>query len=84
MSQLETDRARGDLSTETPRPRNPIAAILLFIKQVFAELRKVVTPTPRELAVYSVTVLAFVVVMIALVFGLDFVFGMLSRIVFVG
>ncbi|MBK0331251.1 preprotein translocase subunit SecE [Brachybacterium halotolerans subsp. kimchii] len=63
--------------------RNPFVAIGLFVRQVIAELKKVVIPTRKELAVYAVTVLMFVFVMILLVFGLDFVFGWLSRITFV-
>nr|WP_246482870.1 MULTISPECIES: preprotein translocase subunit SecE [Brachybacterium] len=55
----------------------------MFVRQVIAELKKVVIPTRKELAVYAVTVLMFVFVMILLVFGLDFVFGWLSRITFV-
>lgn len=63
--------------------RNPFVAIGLFVRQVIAELRKVVVPTRGELIGYSITVLAFVAVMILLIFGLDFVFGWLSRIAFV-
>jgi preprotein translocase subunit SecE len=63
--------------------KNPFVAIGLFVRQVIAELRKVVAPTRKELAVYSVTVLAFVFVMILLVFGLDVLFGWLARTVFV-
>ena len=61
---------------------NPFLAIGLFIRQVIAELRKVVTPTRRELVLYSITVLLFVVFMILLIFGLDSVFSWLSRIAF--
>lgn len=63
--------------------RNPFLAIGLFIRQVIAELRKVVVPTRKELIGYSVTVLAFVFVMIVLIFGLDFAFGWLARFAFV-
>ena len=62
--------------------KNPFLAIGLFIRQVIAELRKVVTPTRRELVLYSITVLLFVVFMILLIFGLDSVFSWLSRIAF--
>lgn len=62
---------------------NPFLAIGLFVRQVIAELRKVVVPTRKELIVYSITVLAFVVWMILFIFGLDFVSSWLSRIAFV-
>nr|WP_114853832.1 preprotein translocase subunit SecE [Brachybacterium sp. YJGR34] len=61
---------------------NPFLAIGLFVRQVIAELRKVVVPTRRELLLYSVTVLLFVIVMILLIFGLDAVFSWLARIAF--
>ncbi len=62
--------------------KNPILAIGLFIRQVIAELRKVVVPTRRELVLYTITVLLFVVFMILLIFGLDAAFSWLARIAF--
>jgi preprotein translocase subunit SecE len=49
--------------------------IALFVRQVIGELRKVVTPTRQELVNYTLVVLAFVVVMMVVVFVLDFLFG---------
>ncbi|WP_058235302.1 preprotein translocase subunit SecE [Devriesea agamarum] len=63
---------------------NPFLAIGLFVRQVIAELKKVVTPTKQELWSYSITVLLFVIVMILIVFGLDIVFGWLARVTFAG
>jgi preprotein translocase subunit SecE len=54
----------------------------LFVRQVFAELRKVVTPTRRELLSYTGVVLVFVIIMMAIVFGLDQLFGWLTILVF--
>src|SRR6478752_6027360 len=51
--------------------RNPFARIALFIRQVIAELKKVVTPTRKELVSFTVVVLVFVIIMMALVWGLD-------------
>jgi preprotein translocase subunit SecE len=51
--------------------RGPIARIALFLRQVIGELRKVVTPTRRELVTYTAVVLAFVAVMMAVVYVLD-------------
>jgi preprotein translocase subunit SecE len=62
--------------------RGPIARVVLFVRQVFAELRKVVTPTRRELFSYTAVVLVFVVIMMALVSGLDYGFGWLVNLVF--
>ncbi|AND17432.1 preprotein translocase subunit SecE [Rathayibacter tanaceti] len=62
--------------------RNPFARIALFIRQVIAELKKVVTPTRKELGNYVVVVLIFVVIMMALVSFLDWVFALAVTYVF--
>ncbi|KJL23287.1 MULTISPECIES: preprotein translocase subunit SecE [Microbacterium] len=56
--------------------------IALFFRQVIAELRKVVTPTRKELVKYTLVVLGFVIVMMALVYGLDMAFSWLTTQVF--
>ncbi|GGQ03788.1 MULTISPECIES: preprotein translocase subunit SecE [Streptosporangium] len=43
----------------------------LFYRQVIAELRKVIWPTRKELISYTVIVLGFVLIMVAIVAGLD-------------
>ena len=62
--------------------RSPFARIALFIRQVFGELKKVVTPTRRELFGFTAVVLVFVVIMMAIVSGLDYAFSWLVSIVF--
>ena len=62
--------------------RGPFARVALFIRQVFGELRKVVTPTRRELFSYTGVVLVFVVIMMLLVSGLDFGFSALVNFLF--
>ena len=62
--------------------RNPFARIALFIRQVFGELKKVVTPTRRELLSFTVVVLIFVVIMMAIVYGLDQLASLLVLYVF--
>ena len=47
----------------------------LFYRQVLAELRKVVRPTRRELITYTSVVIVFVLIMLAYVSGLDFLFS---------
>ncbi len=56
--------------------------IALFIRQIMAELRKVVTPTRKELAKFTSVVLVFVLIVIGFVYGLDFVFRWLISQVF--
>jgi preprotein translocase subunit SecE len=62
--------------------RNPFARLALFFRQVVGELRKVVTPTRGELFSYTGVVLIFVIIMMALVFGLDQLFGWLVLLAF--
>ena len=62
--------------------RGPFARLSLFLRQVVGELRKVVTPTRKELFSYTGVVLVFVVIMMALVYGLDFGFSALVNFLF--
>lgn len=55
--------------------RNPIVKIWLFLTQVVAELKKVIWPTRREMIVYTIVVLVFVIVMTAFISGLDLAFA---------
>ena len=67
---------------ERAQRRGPFGRIGLFLRQVVGELRKVVTPTRRELISYTAIVLGFLVVMMLLVTGLDYGFGYLVSLVF--
>ena len=62
--------------------RSPFARLALFLRQVVGELKKVVTPTRKELLSYTAVVLVFVIIMMALVSGLDLLFGYLVAYVF--
>ena len=61
---------------------NIFARIALFVRQVFAELRKVITPTRQELVKFTAVVLAFVVIMMGIVYGLDLLFALVVNAVF--
>ena len=80
---MDQDEPRGEVvaAGATREKKRGIAGffagIALFFRQVIAELRKVVTPTRKELVSYTLVVLVFVVIMMALVSGLDFVFSWL-------
>ncbi len=77
----EVVRADG-VTAPREKKLNVFARIALFIRQVFAELRKVVTPTRQELLKYTGVVLGFVVVMMAVVYGLDVLFVWITSYVF--
>ncbi len=55
-----------------------------FLRQVVAELRKVVWPTQQQLITYFFVVMVFVIIMMALVTVLDLAFGKLVFEVFAG
>ena len=54
---------------------NVFMRIGLFIKQIIDELRKVVTPTAKELFFWSLGVFIFVVLLMLLVTGMDSVWA---------
>jgi preprotein translocase subunit SecE len=80
------EEPRGEVvaKSDAPREKKPsvFSQIALFMRQVFGELRKVITPTRQELLKYTGVVLGFVVVMMAIVYGLDVLFVWLTTFVF--
>ncbi|HEY3260765.1 MAG TPA: preprotein translocase subunit SecE [Pseudonocardiaceae bacterium] len=52
-----------------------VARIVRFLREVVAELRKVIWPTRKELVTYTIVVLVFVSFMVALVAMLDIAFA---------
>ena len=65
--------ASSGKSAKGRRP-GPIARSTTYVRQVVAELRKVIWPTRKELITYTTVVLVFVSVMVTIVSGFDFVF----------
>ena len=59
-------------------------SIPTFYRQVIAELRKVVYPTQEQLVSYFIVVMVFVIVMMAIISGLDLGFGKLAFEIFAG
>jgi preprotein translocase subunit SecE len=56
---------------------NIFARLINFIREVVAELRKVIWPTRKELTTYTLVVVVFVIIMLTIVGGLDFGFAKL-------
>ena len=77
----KTEKTKDAKGTATPkRDRKPkqasiFARLMRFIREVRAELRKVIWPTRKELVTYTAVVIVFVSVMTALVAGLDIAFA---------
>ena len=86
MARKVVDEPSEDLVASAKRERaerrGPFARVSLFITQVINELKKVVTPTRRELFSYTGVVLTFVIIMMGIVYGLDFGFAALVNWVF--
>jgi preprotein translocase subunit SecE len=66
----QRDKAAGKSAPKTPRKKRTSPA--LFIRQIIAELRKVVWPTRPELFTYTGVVIVFVVCIIGIVALFDY------------
>jgi preprotein translocase subunit SecE len=60
----------------------PILYVYNYLKQVAAELRKVIWPNRKQMITYTSVVLAFLVFMVALIAGSDYGFAKLVLLVF--
>jgi preprotein translocase subunit SecE len=71
--------------TESASPRSTGGrggAPTRFVRESISELRKVLWPSRNELVTYSVVVIVFVVIMVAIVAGLDIGFAKLTLLLF--
>ncbi len=61
-----------------PGPENekPGGGPVSFVPEVVSEVRKVIWPTPRQMVTYTLVVFAFLIIVTALVSGVDFVVGL--------
>ena len=73
--------AKANKAEKVMKP-NIFMRIGLFIKQIIDELRKVVTPTAKELFFWSLAVFIFVLLLMALVTGMDYGLGKLTLWIF--
>jgi preprotein translocase subunit SecE len=64
-------KEKRDKSGPAKRDRTTPA---LFLRQVTAELRKVIWPTRRELRTYTIVAMMFILVMVVIVTSLDYAF----------
>jgi preprotein translocase subunit SecE len=62
-------------STTAVKKPNPVARLGRFLREVVAELRKVIWPTRNQMVTYTIVVIVFVVFMVALVGVLDLLFA---------
>lgn len=81
---IHRDKPLSGPQMTAPEQMGFFGTVLLFVRQVIAELRKVVTPTRKELLRYTLTVVVFVAVMILFVTLVDLGFGSLNSLIFTG
>ena len=74
--------ARGGSVMAAPAAGGLFARIALFLRQIIAELKKVVRPTRSELFTYTSVVVVFVLVVMAFVTVLDLGIGRVTLWVF--
>ena len=83
MSESSTTTDRGSASPKKGADKASLwARITLFLRQMVAELRKVIWPTRKELITYTWVVIVFVAVITAIVGVYDLVFTRLVLQVF--
>ena len=73
----KTAKKRDDGSS-----RNPFVFVWNYLKQVVAELRKVIWPNRKQMVSYTMVVLVFLAFMVALIGGVDLGVGKLVMWVF--
>jgi preprotein translocase subunit SecE len=83
----KSERARTGKKAKKPkkpgdRPANPFVFAYNYLKQVVAEMRKVIWPNRKQMLTYTSVVLAFLAFMVALVGGTDFGLTKLVLLVF--
>jgi preprotein translocase subunit SecE len=71
-------QTRGTAPEKPARPGRPAkperTTPVLYVRQVIAELRKVIWPTRKELITYTTVAIVFILVMTGIVAGLDYGF----------
>jgi preprotein translocase subunit SecE len=65
---------RPPVPVQQQRQRRERVGIRQYIRDIQAELRRVMWPTASEVVTYSVVVVVVVTVLTSIVFGLDYVF----------
>ena len=71
------EQPRKPVSAKGEKKPNVFARFVVFVRQIIAELKKVVTPTRPELINYTIVVLVFVAVIMGFITVLDFGLGKL-------
>jgi preprotein translocase subunit SecE len=78
----EIDGAKSKKAGQDGPTRNPFLFVLNYLKQVFAELRKVIWPNRKQMVNYTAVVLVFLVFMVTLIGLVDLGLARLVLLIF--
>ncbi|QZH57691.1 preprotein translocase subunit SecE [Mycolicibacterium farcinogenes] len=81
-AKADSGKAKKAKAKKTGPSRNPIMFVVNYLKQVVAELRKVIWPNRKQMVSYTTVVLVFLVFMVALISGADLGLAKLVSLVF--
>ncbi|MEV0076468.1 preprotein translocase subunit SecE [Nocardia neocaledoniensis] len=74
VATLDRPSLRKDKAAGKAKTGNPFKRLLKFLREVIAELRKVIWPNRKQMVTYTAVVLVFVVFMVAFIAGIDIAF----------
>ena len=77
---MTATRTQSSASSRPPKSRGSLPT--RFVRESVSEMRKVLWPSRSELVTYSIVVIVFVVIMVAIVAGLDIGFAKLVLVLF--
>ncbi|HYO61740.1 MAG TPA: preprotein translocase subunit SecE [Actinomycetota bacterium] len=75
MKKEQEQRKNAARPAPTPQTNRPRTKPRDFVKEVIGELKKVAWPSRKEVVAYSTVVFVSVVVIAAIIFGMDYVFA---------
>jgi len=81
--EVDAEKAKALKKTASDGPtRNPILFVWTYLKQVVAEMRKVIWPNRKQMVSYTAVVLVFLVFMVALIGAVDLGLAKLVLLIF--
>lgn len=64
-----------EVKANKPKKEKKKGRFVQYIREVTSEVKKLSWPTKKELASYTLAVLAFILLMAVIIYACDFVFG---------
>ncbi|GAB3592274.1 preprotein translocase subunit SecE [Corynebacterium faecale] len=77
VSTSSYEAKKATVAAPTPTTEKKVGgSVVSFLPEVYSEIRKVIWPTARQMVIYTIVVLIFLVILTALVSGVDFIAGL--------